>query len=282
MRSFGLSSTDHLLGAEPPFIGIIGGSGMELFSELRVERRVPVETPFGQPSGEVLIAEYGGSRLAFLARHGEEHELPPHKVPYKANLAALKAVGVRTVIGTCIAGSLRQEIEPGHFAVPDQFVNLTWGRDDTGAKGDFIHLGMADPYCESVRSTLIAAAQTTGARVHSRGTVAVIQGPRFSTKAESRWLMANGWDLVNMTQYPECYFARELGLCYAAFAAITDWDVGISSALSMNIESMESVLPIFRSGITTTKLVLEEVLKRVDTLHCSCASERITEYYKRA
>jgi 5'-methylthioadenosine phosphorylase len=196
----------------------------------------------------------------------------------------MKSLGVRTIVATCIVGSLKKEIEPGSFVVPDQFVNMTWGRDGDciESDGSFVHLPMAEPYCASLRQEVIAALrQPPDVLLYEEGTVVVIQGPRFSTKAESRFFMRNGWDIVNMTQYPECVFARELGLCYAVFASVTDWDVGVGEALSMHPETMDQVLEIFHRNTSVTRRVIQSLVGRLSTFACGCAAKTIAEYYKR-
>lgn len=268
--------------SDRPRLGIIGGSGLCELPELEARQTVKPETKYGQVSDEILIGNLGRCSVAFLPRHGRKHTLPPHKVPYKANLAALKALGVTHVIGTCIAGSLQKQVVPGSLMIPDQFVNLTWGRDDHFAEdGSFLHLPMGEPYCVALRNLLCKSAASVGSPLIKTGTVAVIQGPRFSTAAESRWFSANGWDIVNMTQYPECYFARELGLCYAVVAAVTDYDVGLKESLTMNPEAMSAILEIFRTNIQKSW----EVLKRCAENHaegfsCSCASTLLRAYYE--
>jgi len=219
-----------------------------------------------------------------LPRHGKEHTIPPHKVPYKANLAALKSLGVRHVIGTCVVGSLRKEIKPGALVVLDQFINLTWGRDDTyEIDRDLIHLPMARPYCEHIRKIVARELKAMDVAYHANGTVIVVQGPRFSTIAESRMFALCGGDVVNMTQYPECYFARELGLCYGAVASVTDYDVGVPSTISMRPESMEKVLAIFsRNTATTVSLIGKLAGLSKEISGCNCAANRLAEYYKLA
>lgn len=243
-----------------------------------------METPYGKPSGPISIGKLCGGRIAFLPRHGEEHTIPPHKVPYKANLTALKSLGVRHVIGTCVVGSLRKDIEPGMFVVLDQFINLTWGRDDTyEVDRELIHLPMAQPYCEHIRKIIARELKAMGVIHHTNGTAVIIQGPRFSTIAESKMFALWGGDVVNMTQYPECYFARELGLCYGAVASITDYDVGVPSAVSMQSESMEQVLTIFsRNTATAVSLIGKLAGLTQEITDCSCATNRLIEYYKLA
>ncbi len=266
-----------------PKLGIIGGSGMCSFPELSVISRHRFETRYGQPSDEIVVCEHAGQLVAFLPRHGKKHTLAPHKVPYKANLAALKELGVEYVLGTCIVGSLRKEIIPGSLVIPDQFVNLTWGRDDLSEAdgGSFIHLPMGEPYCGYLRGKITEVANILKTVVVPQGTVAVIQGPRFSTKAESLWLSANGWDIVNMTQYPECYFARELGLCYSAIAAVTDYDVGLQESLTIDPRNMGAVLGIFKDGVRKTKELLLTFIQDVGpSLSCKCASITVKAYYE--
>lgn len=245
---------------------------------------IEVETPYGRPSGPISVGELRGGRVAFLPRHGREHEIPPHKVPYKANLAALKKLGVRHVVGTCVVGSLRKEIEPGMLVIPDQFINLTWGRDDTYViDSEFVHLPMAQPYCEHVRGVIASELKAMRVSYQAMGTVVVIQGPRFSTIAESKMYALWGGDVVNMTQYPECYFARELGLCYAVIATVTDYDVGVPSAISMQPESMGAVLAIFRSNTAATVTLMGRLAGLAQKIaSCNCAASQLDEYYKLA
>lgn len=279
MNSSGLSTTGSPL--RKPKIGIIGGSGMCSFKELKIISEIMPETKFGRPSDKISICEHGDHLIAFLPRHGSKHTLAPHKVPYKANLMALKEIGVEYIIATCIVGSLKKEIVPGSLVLPDQFVNLTWGRDDsTVIDGSFIHLPMGEPYCKQMRQVFHETAGSIGTTVIEKGTVAVIQGPRFSTIAESRWLSANGWDIVNMTQYPECYFARELGICYAAVAAVTDYDIGLQEHVAIDPRRMEPVLQIFKANIKKTKdLLIAFIEQSAHQLNCNCASTLLQAYY---
>lgn len=243
-----------------------------------------MKTPYGEPSSSVLVAEYAGVQIAFIPRHGPAHTIPPHRVPYKANLAVLKSLGVRHVIATCVVGSLRREIEPGTFVVPDQFINLTWGRDDTyDHEQILIHLPMAHPYCSTLRGAITDALQRLDIVHHKQGTVVVIQGPRFSTVAESKMYALWGGDIVNMTQYPECYFARELGLCYATLASVTDYDVGVSSPVVMKMDAFDKVLPIFRRNTEITLQALEQMLvDHSQFINCECADVETRPYYEAA
>jgi 5'-methylthioadenosine phosphorylase len=207
-------------------IGVFGGSGFYDF--LDDVEEVDVETPYGAPSDRIAVGELGGRRVAFLARHGRRHHLPPHRVPYRANVWAMRALGVRRLLGPCAVGSLDPAIAPGSFVVCDQFVDRTSGRDATFYDGpDVTHVAAADPYCPGLGGLLVAAGREVGLEMHEGGTVVVIQGPRFSTRAESAWFAREGWQVVNMTAYPEAWLARELGLCYANLSLVTDYDVGV-------------------------------------------------------
>jgi len=267
-----------------PLIGVVSGSGLCEIPGFVIAKTIEMETPYGKPSGPVIMGELYGGHIAFLPRHGKEHTIPPHKVPYKANLVALKLLGVRHVIGTCVVGSLRKEIKPGAFVVPDQFINLTWGRDDTyEVDRELIHLPMARPYCEHLRVIIARELNAMEVVYHEKGTVVVIQGPRFSTIAESKMFSLWGGDVVNMTQYPECYFARELGLCYGAVASVTDYDVGVPNAVSMQPESMDKVLAVFCQNMVTTVSLVGKLARLVrEIISCNCAAHRLTEYYKLA
>jgi 5'-methylthioadenosine phosphorylase len=207
-------------------VGVFGGSGFYRFLE-DVER-VEVDTPYGAPSAPVALATVGAARVAFLPRHGDRHELPPHRIPYRANVWALRELGVRRIVGPCASGALRADLALGEFVVCDQFVDRTWGRPDTFYDGpETTHVSGADPYCPDLRRVLVETAGALGIPVREGGTVVVVQGPRFSTRAESRWFAQAGWDVINMTAYPEGHLARELGLCYANVSMVTDHDVGV-------------------------------------------------------
>lgn len=221
-------------------IGVFGGSGFA--SLLEDVERVEVETPYGRPSAPVTIGEVEGRRVAFLPRHGLKHELPPAQINYRANVWAMRELGVRRIIGPNASGALRPELELGEFVVCDQFVDRTWGRADTFYEGpETTHVSAADPYCPDLRRVLLGAAAELGIRARDGGTVVVIQGPRFSTRAESRWFQQMGWDVINMTAYPECHLARELELCYASVSMVTDHDVGVEGGPPVSSETVVSV-----------------------------------------
>ena len=206
-------------------IGVIGGSG--LYALLDGARTVEVHTPFGPPSDPLVVGEVGGRRVAFVPRHGRDHRFPPHRIPYRANLWALRSLGVRQVLAPCAVGSLRPELGPGSLVVCDQLVDRTSGRAQTFWETGAVHVPFADPYCPVGRATAVRLAGEQGWPVTDGGTMVVIEGPRFSTRAESQWFGAQGWSVVNMTGHPEAVLARELALCYTAVALVTDLDAGI-------------------------------------------------------
>src|ERR671931_637411 len=227
-------------------IGIFGGSGF--YSFLEDVEEVELDTPYGRPAAPYVIGEIAGKRVAFLPRHGRYHELPPHRIPYRANVWALKELGVRRIIGPNASGALKAELELGAFVVCDQFVDRTSGRADTFYEGpETTHVSAADPYCPELRTLLLETAAELGIPARDGGTVVTIQGPRFSTRAESRWFQELGWDVINMTAYPEGYLARELELCYATIAMVTDYDVGVRRANAEPV-STEKVVAVFNEN----------------------------------
>jgi len=206
-------------------IGVIGGSGFYEF--LTDAHEVAVETPFGPPSETVLVGVVGGKRVAFLPRHGRDHRFPPHKIPYRANLWALRALGVRRVLAPSAVGSLTPSYGPGTLVVPDQVVDRTRGRVQTYYDVGAAHVPFADPYCPTGRAAAITAARSAGWAPAASGTLVVIDGPRFSSRAESAWYAAQGWTIIGMTGHPEAVLARELALCYTTLALVTDLDAGV-------------------------------------------------------
>jgi 5'-methylthioadenosine phosphorylase len=218
-------------------VGVFGGSGFYEF--LTDSESVEVDTPYGPPAAVPTIGTVAGRRVAFLPRHGKRHEFLPSAVPYRANVWAMKQLGVRSLVAPCSAGSLQPDLHPGEFVVIDQLVDRTWGRADTYHDGPPVHHeAFADPYDERVRQPLLAAAREAGITVHDGGTVVVIQGPRFSTRAESRWFRQMGWHVVNMTNYPEAILAKEAGLAYGAVALITDYDAGVDGQEPVTMDAV--------------------------------------------
>ena len=204
-------------------IGVIGGSGFYTFFGADA-RAVNLDTPYGEPSAAITVGAVAGHEVAFLPRHGLSHEFSPHTVPYRANMWALRALCVRRIFAPCAVVSFTPELGPGAMVVPDQLVDRTSGRPDTFFDSGGIHVGFADPYCPTLRA---AAADLPG--VVDGGTMVVVQGPRFSTRAESQWYAGQGFSLINMTGHPEAVLARELEMCYAAIALVTDLDAGVEA-----------------------------------------------------
>jgi len=259
-------------------IGVFGGTAF--YSFLDDVEEVAVQTPYGAPSAPLAVGTVGGRRLAFLPRHGVGHALPAHRVNYRANLWALRRLGVRRVLGPCSVGSLQSHVKPGDFVVCDQLVDRTSGRADTFFDGPLpAHLSFADPYCPELGRVVVDAARAEGVTVHERGTVVVIQGPRFSTRAESQWFASAGWEVVNMTQYPEAALARELGMCYAGLALVTDYDAGAApggdpdaGAERAEAVTMDAVFRMLGENIDRVKAVLHRAIPAIPgRAACGCS-----------
>jgi 5'-methylthioadenosine phosphorylase len=240
-------------------IGIFGGSGLYEFLPDAVE--VEVETPFGEPSAIPVIGEVRGKRVAFIPRHGRRHEFPPAQIPYRANVWAMKELGVRRIMGPCASGALDADLALGEFVVCDQFIDRTWGRADTFYEGPVTtHVSAADPYCPDLRSILVKTAGDLGIAARDGGTVVVINGPRFSTRAESEWFQRANGNVINMTAYPEGYLARELELCYANISMVTDHDVGVDGAEPV---SHETVIRVFEENNARLRELLFAAIPKI-------------------
>jgi 5'-methylthioadenosine phosphorylase len=253
-------------------VGVFGGSGFYSLMEGPVEQ-VSVQTPYGAPSDSIAIGRLGETRVAFLPRHGQHHRLPPHVINYRANLWAMAQLGVTRVIAPSAAGSLQPTVKPGDFVVCDQFIDRTYGRAQTFYDGPrVVHISTAEPYCPELRQLAIDAARELGIVVHERGTVVVIQGPRFSTKAESRWFASQGWEVINMTQYPEVALARELGMCYVNVSLITDYDAGLEGQPGIAPVTVEEVLRVLHDNNDRVRRLIERLLPRISPARaCPCS-----------
>ncbi len=248
-------------------IAVIGGSGF--YELLSSGEEVKAETPFGPPSDTIVVGEAAGRQIAFLPRHGRDHRYPPHKIPYRANLWALRSLGVRQVLAPSAVGSLTPDYQPGTLVIPDQLVDRTTGRAQTYYDADrAVHVPFADPYCPQGRARAIAAARSGGWRIEDSGTLVVIDGPRFSTRAESRWYAAQGWTLVGMTGHPEAVLARELALCYTSLSLVTDIDAGVTAGEGV---TQEEVFRVFGANVARLRaLVLAIIAAMPDERGCPC------------
>ncbi|MFZ5366204.1 MAG: S-methyl-5'-thioadenosine phosphorylase [Patescibacteria group bacterium] len=251
-------------------IGIIGGSGFYGLAEDL--REIELKTPFGWPSDKIALGKTAGREVAFLPRHGKRHQFPPHKIPYKANLWALKKLGVERVLSVTACGSLQKEIKRGDFVVLDQFVDRTRRTDISFYDGpETVHISTAYPFCPELSKIAYETGKKLKIKIHPKGTLVVIEGPRFSTRAESEWFTKMGWDAINMTGYPEVALARELELCYSSIALVTDYDVGIVAREKLAPVSTEEVIKVFGENIGKAKKLVEEMVGRIPKeRECEC------------
>lgn len=252
-------------------IGIIGGSGF--YSLLEGAESVDMETEYGKPSGSISIGRILGKGVAFIPRHGNKHALPPHRVPYRANIQALYELGVNRIIATNAVGSLNPKYRIGQIVAFDQFVNLTHGRPDTFFEREVAHVSTADPYCTELRTVSMVAADRMKIDYRDSASVVVINGPRFSTKAESRFFSRQGFDLINMTQYPEAALARERCICYLALGIVTDYDAGLLGRDDIKPVSHKEVIETFSKNIDVVKNLIKEIIKDIPAQRkCGCSS----------
>jgi 5'-methylthioadenosine phosphorylase len=248
-------------------IGVFGGSGF--YSLIEHAHEAWVETPYGLPSDKVALGEIVGRRVAFLPRHGKDHRFPPQAINYRANLFAMKQLGVKWIIGPTASGSLVESFRPGSMVVCDQLVDRTNARKDTFYDGPITtHVSFADPYCPTLRPIAVEVLKSLGIETHAHGTVVVIQGPRFSTRSESKWFQSQGWEVINMTQYPEAYLARELEMCYVNISLITDYDVGLEG---MPAVSHHEVIEVFRRNNERVKNAIGTIVAKIPLdADCPC------------
>ena len=248
-----------------PDVAVIGGSGFYTF--LDDPREVEVETPYGKPSAPIAIGTVGDRTVAFLPRHGTNHQFPAHQVNYRANMWALRSLGVRQVLAPCAVGGLQVEHGPGTFVVPDQLVDRTTARIQTFFDEGACHVSFADPYCSRLRGHLLNGLD--GHDPVDGGTLVVIEGPRFSTRAESRWYANQGWAVIGMTGHPEAILAREMTLCYSTVCLVTDHDAGVDEASAV---SVDAVFEVFAAHTGTLKSVMRDVIQTLGTERdCSCS-----------
>ncbi|HLY03172.1 MAG TPA: S-methyl-5'-thioadenosine phosphorylase [Candidatus Cybelea sp.] len=253
-------------------IGVFGGSGF--YSLIENAREAWVETPYGAPSDKVALGEIAGRRVAFLPRHGKDHRFPPQAINYRANLYAMKKLGVKWIVAPTACGSLLESVPPGSMVVADQLVDRTSGRKDTFYDGPITtHVSFADPYCPTLRPIAIESLRSLDIQTFERGTVVVIQGPRFSTRSESKWFQSQGWEVINMTQYPEAYLARELEMCYVNISLITDYDIGLEG---MPAVSHHEVIEVFTRNNERVKNAIGRIVEKIP-LGADCACQHALE-----
>ena len=261
-------------------VGVFGGTGF--YDLLDSPKEYEIETPFGPTSDKVMVGQIGGVTVGFVPRHGRAHKITPAKINYRANAWAMKMMGAKRVFGPCACGSLQAHVRPGDFVICDQFVDRTWGRDDTFFDGrataaddpffdrGVTHVSAADPYCPTLREVTVASSRDLGITTHDGGTIVIINGPRFSTRSESKWFASQGWEVINMTQYPEAYLARELELCYVNISLITDMDCGVDATEAV---THAAVLEVFAQNLDKLKNLLHDVIPRVpEERDCLCST----------
>ena len=248
-------------------IGLFGGSGF--YSFLEHATLTTIETPFGLPSDQIALGEVGGHQVAFLPRHGRNHSIPPHRINFRANLWAMRELGVTRIIAPCAVGSLRRDLPPGTFVVCDQLIDRTHGRADSFYNGpQVVHIGFADPYCPELRALAVSCGTDLALPLRPAGTGVVVQGPRFSTRAESAFYASIGGDVVGMTQYPEAVLARELEMCFLNVSLVTDYDVGHEGLPAVSTAEVVSVL---QANNDRLRALLAELIPRIPAERACCA-----------
>jgi 5'-methylthioadenosine phosphorylase len=252
-----------------PVLAVIGGSGLYEFDDLKNIKTLEVNTPFGNPSSPITVGTLKGKRVAFLARHGLGHVLSPSEVPYRANIYALKSLGVQRIVSVSACGSLKEAYAPGHIVIPDQIFDFTHKRARSFfGEGLVAHVSVADPFCLALSNVLEDSLDATGATYHRGGTYITIEGPRFSTKGESRLYRQWGLDIIGMTASPEVFLAREAEICYATMAHVTDYDVWHESEESVTVDM---VIRTLMKNVALAQETIKEIVTRIDeTIFCEC------------
>ena len=233
-------------------IGIFGGTGIYDSGLLKESKEITIDTPYGKTSDSITIGEFNGRKVAFMPRHGKKHTIPPHLINYRANIWAFKELGVKRIIAPSAVGSLKDELEPGHFALPSQFIDFTKSRKGSfSEEGRVIHISVADPFCPELQNIVANVINDQDVVMHKDCTYVCIEGPRFSTKAESKFFRTTGADIIGMTLVPECQLAREAQICYMSISTVTDYDVWaekpvtakeVMETLSKNVEATKPIL----------------------------------------
>jgi 5'-methylthioadenosine phosphorylase len=258
-------------------IGVIGGTGLYDIEGMEDIEEVSINTPFGYPSDNLIVGKLEGTGIAFLSRHGRGHKYSPSELPNKANIYAMKSLGVEHIIASCSAGSFKKEIEPGHLLIPDQVIDRTRTRESSFFGSGIVgHIPFADPFCPDLSRIIYEAAKETGQTVHEGGTFVVMEGPAFSTRAESRLYRSWDADLIGMTALPEAKLAREAEICYAVIGCVTDYDSWWKSAEAITVDV---ILEIMHHNVDTAKEIIRKSVSRIpDKRECACASALQTAF----
>ena len=240
-------------------IGIFGGTGIYDSGLLENAEELEIDTPYGKPSDKITVGMFKGRKIAFLPRHGKKHTIPPHMINFRANIWAFKELGITRIIAPSAVGSLKEELEPGHFALPSQFLDFTKSRELSFSKeGKVIHISVAEPFCPELQSEILNVASNQNLKIHSNCTYVCIEGPRFSTKAESKFYRSMDADIIGMTLVPECQLAREAQMCYASISTVTDYDVWAEKPVTA-----KEVLETLSKNVERTKSILTEVIDKI-------------------
>ena len=249
-------------------IGIFGGTGIYDSGLLENPQEIQLDTPYGKPSDSITIGTFQGRKIAFLPRHGKKHTILPHMINFKANIWAFKELGIKRIIAPSAVGSLKEELEPSHFALPTQFLDFTKSRSGSfSEEGRVIHISVAEPFCPEIQSSILQVTQNQNLKIHENCTYVCIEGPRFSTKAESKFYRSTGADIIGMTLVPECQLAREAQMCYASISTVTDYDVWAEKPVTA-----KEVLSTLSKNVERTKKLLTELIEKIPkTRSCNCA-----------
>jgi len=248
-------------------IGIFGGTGIYDSGLLENPQEITIDTPYGKPSDSITIGIFKGRKIAFLPRHGKKHTIAPHMINYRANIWAFKELGISRIIAPSAVGSLKEEIEPGHFALPTQFLDFTKSRKGSFSEdGRVIHISVADPFCPELHASIEKVVEEQGETIYKDCTYVCIEGPRFSTKAESKFYKTINADIIGMTLVPECQLAREAQMCYASLSTVTDYDVWAEKPVTA-----KEVLDTLEKNVKRTKKILANLIKKIPTTReCAC------------
>jgi 5'-methylthioadenosine phosphorylase len=249
-------------------IGIFGGTGIYDSGLLKESKEITIDTPYGKTSDSITVGIFKGKKIAFMPRHGKKHTIPPHQINYRANIWAFKEIGIKRIIAPSAVGSLKEEFAPGHFVLPDQFLDFTKSRKISFSdEGKVIHISVAEPFCPELQGAILRAAKTQNISVHKDCTYVCIEGPRFSTKAESQFYKSTGAGIIGMTLVPECQLAREAQICYASISTVTDYDVWAEKPVTA-----KEVIETLKKNVENTKKLLTSIPDEIPSVRgCSCA-----------